>query len=276
MTLAGAPFELYSPLTMTPIVVSVPHAGLCIPDEARLSLAGDEELLRQDADLFVDRLWHRAPQLGAALLVARVSRCVLDLNRAPDDIDVQVCAPMARLGQESPRGLVWRVATSGEPLLTAPLPAQELNRRIEAIHTPYHAALMALLEERRARFGFAVLIDGHSMPSVGPSRRSAVARRRADVVPGDVGGRSCAPALSAAVAEHFRAEGLEVVCNDPYLGGYITRRHGRPAAGVHAIQIEVNRDLYLCEEKNEYLDERAGKLEARCASLLMRLADLSL
>lgn len=276
MHLAGPPFTFYAPSSVTPLVVSVPHAGLLIPDEARSTLAGDEELLRRDADLFVDRLWRRAPLLGAALLVGRVSRCILDLNRAPDDVDAQVCAPLARLGQESPRGLVWRLTTAGVPLLSGPLPAEELRRRVEYIHGPYHAALEALLEERRARFGFAVLIDGHSMPSRGPSRRTAAVRRRADVVPGDLGGRSCAPALSAAVVEHFRDEGLEVVCNDPYRGGYITHRHGRPAAGVHAIQIEVNRDLYLCEARGEYLDERAEWLEERCASLLIRLRSLSL
>lgn len=260
---AGAP--------SSPLVVSVPHAGTEVPAvDAPLLRASGQSLLR-DADAFVDRLVARAPALGAPLLVARVSRYVLDLNRAPDDVDHEVCPELERPARASARGLVWRTSTDGVALMTRPLSTSELRSRIERLHTPYHAALTTLLEERRRAFGYAVLLDMHSMPSTGRPGHTDPGARRADVVPGDVRGSSCAPSLSRLLAEHFEVAGFRVKPNDPYMGGFITRAHGRPARGVHAIQLEVNRDLYLEEETVRWDAAKAARLMAAVEGLLEKL-----
>lgn len=268
------PFVLSTPDAPTPLVVSVPHAGTHIPDEDRAAVGADHRTVLRDADLFVDRLWQRAPKLGAALVVATHSRYVLDLNRAPADVDREVCPELEVPSRPNPRALIWRVSTEGKAVLPRPLSKAELDSRIARVHRPYHAALASLLEERRRAFGYAILVDGHSMPSVGRVGHADTAVRRADIVPGDVRGRSCSRVLSEAVGAHFREAGFEVKPNDPYMGGYITRHHGRPASGVHAIQIEVNRDLYMDEEACTFDEARAARLVPALEELLARLVHL--
>ncbi len=256
----------------SPLVVSVPHAGTHVPAvDAPLLRASGAALLR-DADALVDRLFERAPALGAPLVVARVSRYVLDLNRAPDDVDLEVCPELERPARPSARGLVWRTSTEGAALLARPLTMAELTSRIERLHAPYHALVATLLEERRRHFGFAVLLDAHSMPSTGRPGHSDPGERRADLVPGDVRGSSCAPSLTRLVVQHFERAGLRVKLNDPYMGGYITRAHGRPARGVHAIQLEVNRDLYLDEEHARWDERKAARLAPSIEGLLEALS----
>jgi N-formylglutamate deformylase len=273
---ASDAFQLWRPVEpsgapSSPLVVSVPHAGTEVPDvDAPLLRATGAALLR-DADAFVDRLVAKAPSLGAPLVVARVSRYVLDLNRAPDDVDHEVCPEVERPARASARGLVWRTSTDGVALMTRPLTRAELRSRVERLHAPYHAALASLLEERRQHFGFAVLLDAHSMPSTGRLGHTDPGARRADIVPGDVRGSSCAPSLSRLVAEHFATAGFRVKANDPYMGGYITRAHGRPARGIHAIQLEVNRDLYLEEDAVRFESARAQRLIPAMDALLERL-----
>lgn len=233
---------------MTPLVVSVPHAGTYVPPIDRPLVAASEKELLSDADLKVDRLYAHAPQIGAAMISARVSRYVVDLNRAPDDVDREVCPKFEPHAADNPRALIWRLTTDGNPVLARPLDPDELVSRLTRVHAPYHGKLAELLEERRRRFGYAILLDAHSMPSVGRVTHTDPGRRRADVVPGDNRGRSCSPALTDLVVRHFKAAGLSVALNDPYAGGWITRHYGQPADGVHAIQIELNRALYLFEE----------------------------
>lgn len=267
------PYVLSVPDVFTPLVVSVPHAGTHIPDEDRGAVGADPRTVLRDADLFVDRLWRRAPSLGAALLVATHSRYVLDLNRAPGDVDKEVCPELAVPSRPNPRALIWRVSTEGKPVLPRPLSKAEIDSRVARVHRPYHDALASLLEERRRAFGYAILVDGHSMPSVGRAGHADPEARRADIVPGDVRGKSCSALLSETVQEHFTRAGFEVKPNDPYMGGYITRHHGRPTSGVHAIQIEVNRDLYMDEEACTFDEARATRLitvlEDLLASLLL-------
>ena len=229
------------------VVVSVPHAGLEVPveDAPLLALAGKS--LLKDADLHVDKLVAGIPALGVPVVVARVSRYVLDVNRALDDVDREACPEIERPARPSARGLCWRTTTEGAAVLARPLTLVELRSRLARIHEPYHETLAALLAERRKRFGYAVLLDVHSMPSLGRPGHADPGSRRADVVPGDLRGTSCAPALSRLVAEHFKSRGLSVRPNDPYMGGFITKHHGRPARGIHALQIELNRDLYMDE-----------------------------
>jgi N-formylglutamate amidohydrolase len=234
-----------------------------------LSLEG--KALLRDADLFVDRLCAAVPALGVPVLLALVSRYVLDVNRAPDDVDRDVCPALDRPTRVSARGLVWRVTTDGAPVLKRPLTAAELEDRLARIHRPYHDALARLLDERRARYGVALLLDVHSMPSTGRPGHVDAGARRADIVPGDARGASCHPAVSTLVAEHFEKAGFSVRPNDPYMGGFITRHHGRPALGVHAIQLEINRDLYMDEEALRFDEAKASKLIAHLLSLVRTL-----
>ncbi len=267
----AAPYRLVEPETPTPLVVSVPHAGVLIPPEDRATVGADERTVLRDADLFVDRLWRGAPRLGAAFLVATHSRYVLDLNRSPLDVDTLVCAEVEIPSRPNPRALIWRVSTEGKDVLPRPLTKAELESRIERVHRPYHEKLAALLEDRRRRFGYAILVDGHSMPSVGRVGHSDTDRRRADIVPGDVRGKSCSASLMTTVCAHFTEAGFEVRANDPYMGGYITRHHGRPGRGIHAVQIEVNRDLYMDEDACTFDDARALRLTPVLDDLLAAL-----
>lgn len=257
----------------TPLVVSVPHAGTQVPREDAPLLALEGNALLRDADLFVDRLIvdGGVPTLGVPVLRALVSRYVLDVNRAPDDVDREVCPALDRPTRVSARGLVWRVTTDGAAVLTRPLTMAELEGRIARIHRPYHEALAGLLEQRRARHGFAILLDAHSMPSTGRPGHADPGARRADIVPGDIRGASCHPGISRLVGEHFEAAGFAVRPNDPYMGGYITRHHGRPARGVHAIQLEINRDLYMDEDALRFDAAKASRLVPHLLSLVRKL-----
>jgi N-formylglutamate amidohydrolase len=261
-------FSLHEPKRPSPVVVSVPHAGTVVPDVDAPLLAVNGSALLRDADLHVDKLAAGVVEYDVAVLIAQVSRYIVDINRAPDDVDREVCAELTRPARPSARGLCWRATTDGVAVLRRPLTLRELDDRRARIHTPYHEALERLLEERRRAFGFAVLLDLHSMPSLGRPLHNDPGGRRADIVPGDVRGASCAAGLTRLVSEHFAARGFSVKENDPYMGGYITRHHGRPQRGVHAIQVEVNRDLYMDEVTYAYRPDRAARVERAIADLV--------
>ncbi len=254
-----------------PVVVTIPHAGLEVPEVDAASLALSGRALLRDADLFVDDLARDIPAAGVPVVVGRISRYVLDLNRAPDDVDVEVCPELGRLARPSPRGLCWRTTTDGVAVLRRPLSAAEVRSRVARIHEPYHGAVRTLLAERRARFGFAILLDLHSMPS-----RFETAKRRVDVVPGNLDNTSCAPDLLRAVVDHFVAARLTVRPNDPYKGQYTTSFHGRPADGIHALQLEVNRDLYMDERTFTLQESEALRWRGLLVSLVQRLQTLRL
>ncbi len=258
----------------TPVLVEVPHAGLEIPAALREEILASPDALRRDADLHVDVLYERAPSVGAALLTAQLSRYVVDLNRAPDDIDLEsLPGPAVRSGQ--PRGVVWRVTTEGHPVLRRPLDASAAQRRVELYHAPYHARLRAELDAIRARFGFAILIAGHSMPSA-VRRGPRELERRADIVPGSLSRTSADPRVIHAVESFFRAAGLSVRHDEPYRGGFTTAHYGRPGDGVHAIQIEVNRALYMDELTCDTKPGDFEKLQDLLQGMVERLGQLDL
>jgi N-formylglutamate deformylase len=255
----------------TPLVVSVPHAGVgTYGFEGTLSPELD---VRCDADLHVDRLYRVGqPDAPEVNLAARLSRFVCDLNRDPDDVSSGAVPEHPNPRNTDGRGFIWAVTTAGTPALARPLTLVEWQART-AIHATYHDAIMQTLTRARARFGFAILLDGHSMPSRGRQGHKDPGRVRADVVPGDRDGTSCSPALSRHVGAHFLDRGYGVAFNDPYKGGYITAHHGRPLEDVHAIQIELRRDLYMNE--TTYAIEETGfeKLSDTLASLVVSLRD---
>ncbi|MFB6264911.1 MAG: N-formylglutamate amidohydrolase [Bradymonadaceae bacterium] len=262
-----------------PIVVDVPHAGEWIPDQVAEEMLVEEDLLKRDLDLYVDRFWQDAPEVGATLIASNVSRYVVDLNRAPDDVSpeaVEGAETKDEPGYYQDRGVVWRTTTGGEAVLDEPLSPEAFQERLDEFYWPYHRALRKEIERVREQFGTCILVDGHSMPSEGRQKYSDPGRRRADIVPGDVDGTSCRRPVRWTVEEHFRDDGYSVKTNDPYKGGWITRKYGAPDDGVHALQIEVNRDLYMDEQSFEIDEPGLNELRESCRSLVDRLADLDL
>jgi N-formylglutamate deformylase len=255
----------------TPVVVSVPHAGVATHGfEGTISPELD---VRCDADLYVERLYRIGQPDGPEVNVAaRLSRFVCDLNRDADDVSAGAVPEHPAPRNTDGRGFVWAVTTAGVPTLSRPLTLEDWRART-AVHAAYHATITQALERARERFGFAVLVDGHSMPSKGRQGHKDPGRVRADVVPGDRDGTSCSPALSQLVGEHFRSRGYSVAFNEPYRGGFITTHHGRPAESLHAIQIELRRDLYMNETTYEIADAGFGRLSGAIAELLASLRD---
>lgn len=267
-------FDLHAASRPSPLVVEVPHAGLEVPDDLREPLIATEIQRRRDADLFVDRVYASAPAIGAALLVARISRYVCDLNRDPEDVDAETVLEMPRPRPSAPRGFVWRLTTDETPAISRPLTRAEWEARRDGVWAVYHERLTALLEEARAIHGFAVLVSGHSMPTVGRRGHADPGRRRADVVVGVRGGTSCAPQVRDKVVGHFQERGYTTAIDDPYRGGATTERCGRPAESLHAVQIEVARALYMDEERLTIRADGLSRLQADVKALMTALAAL--
>ncbi|HEY1957409.1 MAG TPA: N-formylglutamate amidohydrolase [Polyangiaceae bacterium] len=230
----------------TPVVVEVPHAGTRVPPEFANELLAPARAIARDADLFVDELYAAACDEGATLIVSRVSRYVVDLNRAETDVDAEtvVGAPAA---PRAPRGVVWRLTTDNERSLAAPLTRAQLEARLDGIWRPYHAALAAAIHAKMNRFGVCVLLAAHSMPSIGRTGHGDTNVQRADVVPGTQGRTTAHAALIDTVERHAETAGLSVRHDEPYRGGFTTRHWGRPSQGIHAVQVEIARRLYMDE-----------------------------
>jgi N-formylglutamate deformylase len=233
----------------TPVVVEVPHAGLRLDALTLGSLSAPGRSVGADADLYVDELYAGVTSVGATLLAAHMSRYVCDLNRAEADVDA--LAVRGGSARSAPHGLIWRTTTDGRPALTAPLPQSEYRRRLDSFYRPYHAALARLLEARRERYGFAVLLCAHSMPSRGRDGHSDPGSDRADVVPGTRGRTTACADVIDCVDAYASGAGLKVTHDIPYRGGFTTGHYGRPKDGVHAIQVELARRLYMDERTLE-------------------------
>jgi N-formylglutamate amidohydrolase len=279
-----APFELREPAgPETPVVVEVPHAGLDLPAPFLEPLAAPARALGRDADLYVDGLYEDAPAEGASLIVARTSRYVIDLNRAEEDIDSEVVEG-ARAELRMHHGLVWRTTSEGEPALVRKLRPEELEERLELVWRPYHRLLASVIARKRERFGIAVVLAAHSMPSVeramarehpGPRGGPRETRPRADVVPGTRGRRSAGARFIDGIETHAASRGWSVRHDDPYAGGFTTQHYGRPAEGVHAVQVELARRLYLDEVTLRPTDNFVPA-RAWCRELVAHLGRLSL
>ncbi len=257
-----------------PVVVEVPHASVALPEEVRASLLVSANTVRRDADSYVDELYRDAPSKGATLLSASVSRYVVDLNRDEGDVDEWSVRGAGQREREFPRGVIWRESGDGKAALRSPLSLDEFEARLARYYRPYHATLRDELTAMRARHRRVLLVAAHSMPSTGLSTRNGLLVRRADVVPGTQSRSTAAAALIDAVELHFRAAGLSVRHDDPYRGGATTLRWGRPHEGFHAIQIELNRALYMNEATGDPKPEGLAWLTALCGSLIERLAEV--
>jgi N-formylglutamate deformylase len=259
-----------------PLVFASPHSGRDYPDSfvaaARLDLRG----LRRSEDSFVDELFSAAPAHGAPLVTARFPRAFCDANREAWELDpgmftsplpAWVNTTSARVG--AGLGTIARIVASGEPIYRRKLDFAEAQSRIESFWQPFHALLRDAIEVTRMRFGHCLLVDCHSMPGI-----SQTSRDRADIVLGDAHGTACAPRVVRRVEESLTELGFRVRRNDPYAGGYITRHYGRPREGVHALQIEICRSLYMDEERIERL-AAFGSIQGGMTHLITRLSESS-
>ena len=247
-----APFRLDLPREITSCVtVASPHSG-CHYSAAFLGASVlDERTIRSSEDAFIDRLIEAAPTLGAPLLAAEWPRAYLDLNRATDELDPGVIDGVGR-GLQTPRinsglGVVPRVVANGRAIYRGKLTRAEAEARIAQIWHPYHAELDRLLNTARASFGQAVLIDMHSMPHEALDSVARPGTPRPEVVLGDRFGASADTAIVDVLEQGFLEAGLVVSRNAPFAGAYITQRYGRPTKGFHAIQVEIDRALYMDE-----------------------------
>lgn len=254
------PFTIVRPLRLTaPFVFNSPHSGRVYPSAFLRASKLDPLALRKSEDAYVDELFAGVVAMGAPLMHAHFPRAYLDLNREPYELDPALIAEsLPRYANtQSVRvlgglGTIARVVTDSEEIYRAPLSLSAALARINRLYTPYHSALGELVAECRRRFGIAVLIDCHSMPSNPTAEQSGP---RPDFVLGDRFGTSCDPDLTRFVAQKIKAMGYMVALNKPYAGGYITEHYGRPAAGLHTLQLEVNRALYMNEAT---FDKRYG------------------
>ncbi len=270
------PFEVSAPAEQRlPFVFNSPHSGRYYPLSFVQASRLDSVSIRNSEDCYVDELFACVTRLGAPLLKANFPRAFLDVNREPYELDPRMFAeplpPFAN--SQSARvagglGTVPRLVAEGQLIYPGRIPLAEALYRIEELYKPYHATLDQLLRATQQQFGFAVLIDCHSMP--GGSRAGEIGSRP-DFIVGDRFGRSCNERLTQAAIELLQGLGYTVVHNKPYAGGFITEYYGRPATACHALQIEVNRSLYV----NEQTLNRLASFETLCADLYRFLSDLT-
>lgn len=263
-------FDVLSPTAITvPLVFNSPHSGAVYPASFLAASRLDPIALRKSEDCFVDALFDFALDYGAPLLRAHFPRAFLDVNREPYELDPRMFEGRlpAFVNSRSMRvagglGTIARIVGDQQDIYRTKLPVAEAMHRIETLYKPYHRALRGLLQDQHRRFGLALLIDCHSMPSTGAHRDEA---QRADIVLGDRFGTSSAPFFVETLEEALRARGYRVGRNRPYAGGFITEHYGNPVNAVHAIQIEINRGLYM--------DERTFEKSENFAALRADLAD---
>ncbi len=273
---SARPFTL-TPATpaneLVPVVFASPHSGTLYPESFKAASRLDAVALRRSEDAFVDELYASAPANGAALIAANFPRAYVDPNREAWELDPAMFtdALPAFANTRSPRvraglGTIAKVVTNGADIYQDKIPFAEAERRIETCYQPYHDALKGLLDETTAAFGGYLLIDCHSMPSVGGPMDRDPGSDRVDMVLGDASGDACGRWATTLVRETLENMGYHVVLNTPYAGGFTTRHYGRPKEGAHALQIEVNRQLYMDEETITHtpafdqLQDNLGKL----------------
>lgn len=253
---ASVSSSVLAPVEQTkPLVFASPHSGRDYPGEFVAASRLDPLALRRSEDAFIDQVFDSAPSHGAPLLRAHFPRVYVDPNREPYELDpamfdgtvpdfVNAASPRVAAGL----GTVARVVTNGEEVYAGKLVFEEVRQRIQTHYFPYHEALKALVDSTRDRFGGCLLIDCHSMPSVGGPMDSDPGLKRVDMVLGDRFSTSCAPSVTDFVERTLEKMGYTVRRNLPYAGGFTTAHYGRPREGLHALQIELNRGLYMDED----------------------------
>ncbi|MBL4599517.1 MAG: N-formylglutamate amidohydrolase [Rhizobiaceae bacterium] len=253
------PFDVYAPAEQrVPFVLNSPHSGRNYTsnfmDDVRLS----DYAIRKSEDFLVDQLFASGISIGLPMLAANFPRAFLDVNREPYELDPTMFEGKLPnfVNTQSVRvstglGTIAKIVADREEIYRERIPVQQALERVETIYKPYHACLRRLLAKTHVHFGFAVLIDCHSMPS---AHNGSPYERRPDFVIGDRFGSSCSPDLTLCIRDCLKALGYKVALNKPYAGGFITQHYGRPENGLHAVQIEINRGLYMDEVQMQKTD----------------------
>ena len=254
-----APYHLWQPEKQTShLVFSSPHSGADYPEDFVKSSQLDALSLRSSEDAYIQDLFRAVPENGAALLAANLPRAYVDLNRAETELDpALICnVPHRKMSARvaSGLGVIPRVVAEGRVIRRGKIPMQEALDRIEQYYKPYHERLRLLLNQTRAAFGTAILIDCHSMPHSATENMVVKGGRRPDIVLGDRYGAAAPQGFVDQVEALFCAEGFSVARNVPFAGAYISQTYGRPSIGQFALQIEIDRSIYMDEktiQKNE-------------------------
>ena len=251
LDLERGPFRLVRPgAAPTPVICASPHSGRIYPAAMMAASQLDADTIRRSEDAHVDQLIGQAAAFGHTVIAAEFARAFIDVNREPWELDPSMFAdelPSFAKGRTARvaagLGAIARIVCEGQEIYSRKLTFAEAEARVRAVHEPYHRALTALVAEAKARAGIAVLIDWHSMPAAATTRGAEAF----DIVLGDRFGSACAPRVTEMVERRLQAMGYRTVRNAPYAGGYTTEHYGRPGRGVHALQIEISRALYLDE-----------------------------
>jgi N-formylglutamate amidohydrolase len=273
------PYLVIEPSGRTiPFVFNVPHAGAVYPAAFLAASRLDAVALRRSEDAFVDELFASVTGLGAPLMTARFPRAYLDLNREPYELDSRMfdgrLPPYANtrsMRVAGGLGTIPRIVADGQEIYRSRLPVEEAMHRIEWLYKPYHRTLRQLVRRTADAFGHAILIDCHSMPSSSVSRDEGT---KADFILGDRYGTSCATLLIDLVEAALRGRGYTVTRNKPYAGGFITEHYGEPGLGRHALQIEINRALYMDERKLQKTTGFAALSDDLIQALAQVIADI--
>ena len=250
------PFEILEPAEWRgPVVFNSPHSGSVYPRAFLTASRLEIVALRRSEDSFVDELSLGVVRRGYPLMRAHFPRCYVDVNREPYELDPRMFegrlpsfANTRSMRVAGGLGTVARVVGDAQEIYRQRIPVDDAIRRIEGLYKPYHRALRRLFTRVHRDFGAAVLVDCHSMPSTAGAKDE---RPRADIVLGDRYGTSCVPVVAETIEAVLRSRGYLVSRNKPYAGGFITEHYGNPAVGLHAIQLELNRALYMDERRYE-------------------------
>ncbi|WP_295078527.1 N-formylglutamate amidohydrolase [Tabrizicola sp.] len=239
------------------MIFASPHSGREYAADFLAQAVLDRQAIRSSEDAFVDDLFGMAPEMGAPLLAARAPRAFIDLNRAADELDPGVIEGIAR-APHNPRissglGVIPRVVAGGRSIYRGKLSLSEVDARLKRFWHPYHKALAGLVEEVRAECGQAVLIDCHSMPHEAIEAHTRPGQPRPEVVLGDRYGATAGREVMERVEAAFAGAGLRVGRNAPFAGAYVAQAYGRPSRGVHVVQVEIDRALYMDEVRVEKL-----------------------
>ncbi|KUP92790.1 N-formylglutamate amidohydrolase [Tritonibacter horizontis] len=258
------------------VVIASPHSGADYPKAFVEQSILDPKRLRSSEDAFVDALFSAAPDLGMPMLTARVPRAFVDFNRSCEELDPALIDGVKRRGQ-NPRvasglGVIPRVVSNGRTIYRGKLSLAEARARIENYWQPYHAALQRLLDASRSRFGETILIDCHSMPHEAVEGVAMHRAQRPEIVLGDRFGAAADRKVMDRVEAAFAAAGFRVARNSPFAGAYITQTYGRPSRGQHAIQVEIDRSLYM-DEANITPNEQFEAVRGRLTRALRDIAD---
>jgi N-formylglutamate amidohydrolase len=273
-------YKITAPAFQTaPVIFASPHSGRNYPPEFIASSRLNKLNLRRSEDAFLDEVFKSASDQGAPLLCANFPRAYVDANREAFELDpTMFCNTLPDyVNTSSPRisaglGTIAKIVTDGEEIYREPLQVDEALRRIEAFYLPYHKALQKLLAATTAQFGGCLLIDCHSMPS-GAAPPLKKYGRPADIVLGDCFATACAPEVIEIAEQTLQSAGLSVIRNKPYSGGFTTRHYGRPDDGVHVLQIEINRGLYM-DEKRIHRGPGMAELTKRIGRLVCALSKI--